>query len=159
LCNGTKVTCKDLSSGERLIVSILARKNINFKAEIVLLDEPDKHLDPKLCKLFMKVIRDVLLKIGIQVIMKTHRMDMVALSADGELFVIEIKGHDSIARIRLLAMAKSSRYTRYTREFMGFQVKIYTESISTDYLLQRKKKKIILPLKEDYFHFDGGLNS
>jgi hypothetical protein len=41
---------------------------------------------------------------------------------------------------------------------MGFQVKVYTESISTDYLLQRKKKKIILPLKEDYFHFDGGLN-
>lgn len=65
LCNGTKVTYKDLCSGERLIVSMLARKNINFKAEFVLLDEPDKHLDPKLCKLFMKVIRDVFLKIGI----------------------------------------------------------------------------------------------
>ena len=39
----------------------------------------------------MKVVRDVFLKIGIQVIMKTHRMDTVALSADGELFVIEIK--------------------------------------------------------------------
>jgi hypothetical protein len=106
--------------------SILARKNINFKAEIVLLDEPDKHLDPKLCKLFMKVIRDVLL--NIQVIMTTTH--------DGELFVIEMKGHDSIARIRLIRkMLTMAKLSRYAREFMGFQVKVYTESISTDYLL------------------------
>jgi len=117
-----------------------------------MLDEPDKHLDPKLCKLFMKVIRDVFLKIGIQVIMKTHRMDTVALSADGELFVIEIKGHDSIARIRLmhkmLAMAKSSRYAR---EFMGFQVKIYTESID-DSMFYRNIYRLLIAKEEKKDH-------
>lgn len=127
---------------------MLARKNINVEAKVMLLDKPDKHLDPKLCQIFMKFVRNVFVKNGIQVIMTTHRMDTVALSGDGELFVIEKKGIDSITHIRpihkMLAMAKLSRNAR---EFMGFHVKVYTESFD-DSIFYRSIYRLIIAREE-----------
>lgn len=133
-----------LSSGEKMILTILSWQYIyrghsteanginqrsNYKHDIILLDEPDRHFDPKLCKVFYKVVSDILVKeLGIQVIMTTHRIDTISLAQDNEIFTICRDG-DAIREVtpchRLLAMF---RLTSNLREFTNHHHVVYTES-------------------------------
>lgn len=137
-----RIAVEALSSGEVMILSVLSwkycqagfphkdgRRGHVTKADVMLLDEPDAHLDPKLSKLFYDVVKRTLVdKFDIQVIMTTHRMDTVALVRDDELFVIEKKEREG-AYIRpctkLLAMARMSRNIQF---YTGVHVKVHTEA-------------------------------
>ena len=81
-----------LSSGEKLtflMMTWLTGPEGN-KTKIMLLDEPDKHLDPYLCELFYKVVYDdFVLQQNKQVIMTTHRLDTVRLAPENSLYIIE----------------------------------------------------------------------
>lgn len=135
ISNNQKVDPKNLSSGEKLIVYIIARKIIvEFsqerynKVHLMLLDEPDKHLDPKLSKVFMDVIREVFIESGTQVIMTTHRTDTIALSPRDSVFTIN-RNPQGITQIvpthPLLAMF---RLTTNLRAFTNHHHVVYTES-------------------------------
>lgn len=137
---GDNIPFLNLSSGESLIFQMLAVWQFSFykpdkfsnlidykKIEIMLLDEPDKHLDPKLCKLFIETINEEFVKKGTQVIMTTHRIDTIALAPKNSIFTIE-QDENGMAQISqthsLLAMF---RLTTNLREFSGFHIKVYTE--------------------------------
>jgi hypothetical protein len=62
---------------------------LSSRAALLLLDEPDAHLHPALTSLFLRVIRDELVeRRGIRVIATTHSPSTVALTQEGELFVM-----------------------------------------------------------------------
>lgn len=91
---------EDLSSGERLMLDLMswlfyfqgfsvdgtdpaAIKNV----DIMLLDEPDRHLDPALSKILYEVItKEFVEKRNIQVIMTTHRLDTVAMAPKNSIY-------------------------------------------------------------------------
>ena len=99
------ISIKRLSSGEKMILDVMAWKFYHFglrsvdtdlyqmtKTQLILLDEPDAHFDPKLCEQFYNIIHKELVKNkGIQVIMTTHRIDTVKLAPEGTVFHIDEK--------------------------------------------------------------------
>lgn len=137
--DGTSVDNFGLSSGEKVILSVLSWKysqNNVFndtqrkKANLIILDEPDKHLDPKLCKLFMKIILEAFVNQNIQVIMTTHKLDTIALiPSDQKCKIYTLKQNNNIVEIKethkLLAM---SRLTGNLREFTNFHIKVHVEA-------------------------------
>ena len=154
------LTYEKLSSGEQMILSVLSWQYCNygystttnedkyrrsaFKTDIILLDEPDRHFDPKLCKIFYKVIKEVLVeKLGIQIIMTTHRLDMIALSSPGEI-ITAYKNDDNILELsrshKLLAMF---RLTSNLREFTNHHHIVYTESRKDALFYEGVYKKLI----------------
>ncbi len=66
----------ELSSGEHAILNLLTAavsKNSQVGKSIILLDEPDARLNPKMTKTLFKVIKEVLVdEYGLQVILTTH---------------------------------------------------------------------------------------
>ena len=134
---------EQLSSGEQMILTVLSwqycqsnfsftndmnRKNI-FKSDLILLDEPDKHFDPKLSKIFYQIVRDVLVEeLGIQVIMTTHRLDTIALSNEGEVFTISKNEYNNIEIAKSHKLLAMFRLTSNLREFTNHHHKVYTES-------------------------------
>lgn len=97
-----------LSSGEKLVLKIVslvyynqglratgtdASRSIVTKPDLMLLDEPDRHLDPMSCKIFFDLVNNILVKQeGIQVIMTTHKTDTVGLAPENSLFVMDKNG-------------------------------------------------------------------
>lgn len=91
-----RVELEHLSSGEQMLLKIVSMTFYNIglgtnkegrflvtKPDIILFDEPDRHLDPRLTKIFLDFLCNVLVKQeGIQVIMVTHRIDTIALVPD-----------------------------------------------------------------------------
>lgn len=141
----SNISFDQLSSGEQMVIRMMtwlyynnglnvgdekSTRKIPDKIKIMLLDEPDAHLDPKLSKVFMDVVRNVFVQSGTQVIMTTHRIDTVALSREGELFVIEQK-KDQQKQIKpchkIQALAKLSRNLQ---NYTGTHIKVYTESFN-----------------------------
>lgn len=122
------------SSGEKMILRILSWKCKTFftkpgkqdATHIILLDEVDKHFDPKRLKQFYDAIKTMLVEQGVQVIMATHRPDMIALAQNDEIFALRKKGGNvSIEKCnKLLALA---RLSRNLSSFFGQQTKIFTE--------------------------------
>lgn len=83
-----------LSSGEAFILNVLTwqwtfskNDNTTCPVELMLLDEPDRHLDPKMCRVLMKIIKLFVAK-NIQVIMSSHRVDTVSLAPAESIFTI-----------------------------------------------------------------------
>jgi ankyrin repeat protein len=144
--NDTKVTIhglSKLSDGERLIIEMFywqyyiqglssndTQKALIEKPKVILLDEPDRHFDPELSKIFMKCLTKLSDKHNIQVIMTTHRTDTLAYAPEGSLFTIKRDKINNSANIkptnRLHALFK---LTSNLREITNFHVKVYTESL------------------------------
>ena len=136
-----RIDSKQLSSGERLILEMLTwqyynsglSSNSDKKAEvmgvdIILLDEPDRHFDPDLCKLFMSCLKHISEKNKIQIIMTTHRTDTLAYAPEGSIFTIKREG-DSPARIEATPRLNALfRLTPNLRDITNFHIKVYTES-------------------------------
>ncbi len=146
--NSLPIDPSDLSSGQIMIFSMLSwlysvqglsatgekeAQQITNKINLLLLDEPDKHLDPKLCKQFNTLLSEEFVKRqNIQVIMTTHRIDTVALVSENEdsaIYSIEhLPSSSRISRIhKLEAMFKMSSSLR---DLIDYHHKIYTESAS-----------------------------
>jgi energy-coupling factor transporter ATP-binding protein EcfA2 len=121
-----------LSSGEKVILTILSWKFMSFenhathKTSVVLLDEADKHFGPNLIELYQKTLRRVFVEKGVQVIMSTHRPDMVALANDSEIFMLQRKNQVCTIKPcnRLLAL---SRLTRNLSSFYNLTTSVFTE--------------------------------
>lgn len=100
--NQPKVICKDLkgisvplnelSTGEQIIISLYMwqyDKN-PLHSMIFLFDEPDAHLNPKMAKMLIDVLKNTIVKkFDCQVIMTTHSLSTVAQCDEGELFYME----------------------------------------------------------------------
>ena len=128
-----------LSSGEKMIMKVvsLVFYNQGFKSDtasaggafthkpdIILLDEPDKHLDPRSCRVFFDAVQKILVEQeGIQVIMTTHRLDTVALAPEASIYTI--KNHEVVKSHKLQAMFRMSSNLR---GLVDYHHKVYTES-------------------------------
>ena len=141
--NTGPIEAEQLSSGEKLILEMLSwqfyiaglsnseEKKVEVKkVDMLLLDEPDRHFDPQLIKLFMACLRYMSEKHGVQVIMTTHRTDTLTLAPEGSIFTIK-RDHNNRASIipthRLNALFK---LTPNSRLFTHFHLKVYTESLN-----------------------------
>ena len=97
------VRLSELSSGEKVILDLLAwlfyfkdfsaeeNKKLDItRTNLMLLDEPDSHLDPTNCEIFFKIVYKEFVKaFNIQVLMTTHRMDTVIFAPDESVFIME----------------------------------------------------------------------
>lgn len=92
--SGSKIQIKDLSSGEKIIfglinkvfISSIYTGDLKFP-DIIILDEPDAHLHPQMCKTLIEVLNDAFVKkIGIKVIITTHSPTTLALAPDESIF-------------------------------------------------------------------------
>jgi AAA15 family ATPase/GTPase len=88
---GDQVNFNDLSSGEKVIISLIfylyTTQEKNIFPKLLLLDEPDAHLHPTMSQQFLNVIKNVLVdKYNVRVIMTTHSPSTVALTEDESLF-------------------------------------------------------------------------
>lgn len=86
----------NLSSGEQVIVQLIlwaydqSNGSTGKNTRILLLDEFDAHLNPKMSKMFIEIVNDILIGIfDIQVIMTTHSPSTVAYVPEESLFWME----------------------------------------------------------------------
>ncbi|KFC21796.1 AAA family ATPase [Epilithonimonas lactis] len=89
--SGMKVSFESLSSGEKTILAlifVLYNSSNNGKfPEVILFDEPDAHLHPSLTKLFLDVIKEVLVeKQNVKVILTTHSPSTIALAPEESIY-------------------------------------------------------------------------
>ncbi len=137
------ITTAELSSGERMILTMmswlyfkedtqkrLAAGETEEKIKILLLDEPDRHLDPKLCKLFFSILQEEFVKKHkIQVIMSTHRFDSIVYAERNSIFIVQ-KVRDRRQIVSSSRMEAIFRMTSNIRELTAYERRVYTESTS-----------------------------
>ena len=90
--SNTLVPLNELSLGEQIIVSLIMwqYEYTNLGSLILLLDEPDAHLNPKMAKMLIDILKNVVVKeFDCQVIMTTHSLSSVAYCEDNDLFFME----------------------------------------------------------------------
>jgi len=151
---GLEINIRDLSSGEFMMLHFLSwlygyQETEGDSHKILLLDEPDKHLDPYYCKLFFKIIhKELVQKKKIQVIMVSHRIDTVALAPNDSIYTIQNKdGKINIVHThKLLAFFRMSPSIR---QITGFHHKIHTES-GNDAKFYEGTYRSLLKLSNDY---------
>ena len=141
--SGREIELHKLSSGQIMILNMMGWlyyvnglsdepqddfRAVENKIKLMLLDEPDKHLDPKLCKLFFEIVYEEFVKRqGIQVIMTTHRIDTVMLAPDDCLYLIENK--NAIRSIKSVHKVHAMfRLSFNLRDLLDYHHKVYTES-------------------------------
>lgn len=102
------VEYKELSKGEQMIVKFtvwaMAKDKNGMQINTMLLDEPDAHLHPSMCKMMIDILTELSNPkseggSAIRIIMTTHSPSTVAFAPDGSLFVME-KDDDGIRSIR-----------------------------------------------------------
>jgi len=100
--NGEMVQYDALSSGEQMIVKFIIwamGKDIRGnRINTMLLDEPDAHLHPSMCKMMVDILHEISKPqseggSGIRVIITTHSPSTAAFAPEGSLFVMEKDGH------------------------------------------------------------------
>ncbi len=90
--NNISVPLNELSLGEQIIISLIMwqYENTTLNSTILLLDEPDAHLNPKMAKKIINILKNVVVKkFDCQVIMTTHSLSSVAYCKDEDLFFME----------------------------------------------------------------------
>ncbi len=101
-----RIDWAQLSAGEMVIFRIITwlfyhRQNHTLYPKLLLLDEPDAHLTPKMIRKFIDSIQNVLVnQMGIAVIMTTHSPNTVALVDEDALYELTRNhGDHSIEKI------------------------------------------------------------
>lgn len=137
-----RITPEKLSSGERMILSTMSwlyyqidanqqgvTLAIDNKIKILLLDEPDRHLDPKLAKQFFEIVTNELVaKYKVQVIMSTHRLDSIAFAPKDSIYMLrELENKQCVVPVS--RMEAIFRMTSNIRELAAYERKVYTESV------------------------------
>ncbi|KAL9642921.1 hypothetical protein ABK040_010615 [Willaertia magna] len=94
--NSEEIAPDKLSSGEtevlRLVAILYFFEKQGKTIDVMLFDEPDRHMDPELCSIFYNAITMLVKDFNIQVILTTHRLDTVALVPKENIFVMENNG-------------------------------------------------------------------
>lgn len=86
------VPMSNLSLGEQIIISLIMwqYEDATLDSVVLLLDEPDAHLNPKMAKMLIDILKNVVVKdFDCQVIMTTHSLSSVAYCDDKDLFFME----------------------------------------------------------------------
>jgi len=130
----------ELSAGERMVLEVVFWLYItenesypeNIKPHIMIMDEPDSHLDPTLIEILFKVIYQGLVKRNnMQVIFVSHRTDTVALAPPESIFYLERCKEDNKAKIvpihRLRAMF---RLISNLRGITNIHFQVYAEGFA-----------------------------
>jgi energy-coupling factor transporter ATP-binding protein EcfA2 len=128
---GSGIAFNQLSTGQQIIFSVLSILHFPVQLDdyerdplkLMLLDEPDKHLDPENCKKFLDVLIRLSNEHSIQVIMTTHRIDLISLAPPDSLFSL---GNRQISPCSHLL--SYLRMTKNARELTPFTVKVYVEA-------------------------------
>lgn len=103
-----KILLNQLSLGEQIIISLILwqHENTSLDSVVLLLDEPDAHLNPKMAKMLIDILKNIVVeKFNCQVIMTTHSLSSVAYCKEGDLFFMEegeirkIKKKDAIEKL------------------------------------------------------------
>jgi predicted ATP-dependent endonuclease of OLD family len=88
----------ELSEGQSFIMNVIVFSNIldviqklyenkiNFH-KIILMEEPDRHLDPLLIEDFLKIVKEFSKEY--KIIMTTHRIDTIQLADEESIFTLE----------------------------------------------------------------------
>lgn len=103
---GDKVNWNELSSGEQVIFRIICWLYYNkiknaVYPKLMLLDEPDAHLTPKMIVKLMDSINLLVNEIGVTVILTTHSPNTIALSDESALFELsEVANQKVIEKAR-----------------------------------------------------------
>ena len=90
--NRNEILLNQLSLGEQIIISLLLwqYENTSLDSVVLLLDEPDAHLNPKMAKMLMDILKNIVVeKFNCQVIMTTHSLSSVACCEEEDLFFME----------------------------------------------------------------------
>jgi ankyrin repeat protein/ABC-type lipoprotein export system ATPase subunit len=145
-----------LSAGERLILDIFSwryyidKTGAISKISIILLDEPDRHFDPELSKIFINCLTHLSKAYNIQVMMTTHRPDTLAYVPEGSIFTIKrdkITNNASIEPTnRLHALFK---LTPNLRDLTNFHIKVCVEAFD-DVMFYEKVYNQLLRLCEQH---------
>ncbi|XP_047139240.1 uncharacterized protein LOC124815113 [Hydra vulgaris] len=174
-----------LSSGENWILGVLmwqysssgSTSRIPIKFKELILDEPDKHLDPKLCKQFIDIVTKVFIPNGIQVVMTTHRVDTVALAPKESIFKLPPdynektryrSGEEQLNSLQKSCKAEATfRMTSNLREITNYHHKVYTEALDDAHFYEsvysflrvycsevRQNARDNLVKGDDRFHWD-----
>lgn len=122
---GDKVAWSELSSGEQVLFRIICwlfyyQVDKSIYPTLLLLDEPDAHLTPKMIHKLIGNIQNVIVdKMGIAVIMTTHSPNTVALCDEQALYELtkDAKSNHSIIKIsRHEALTKFSEGLLFVQE-------------------------------------------
>ena len=126
---------RDLSTGEKMAISMMAWRfylsgfgGITPKMQMILLDEPDRHLDPILCKQFHEILYNEICQEGIQVIMSTHRLDTLMLIPDNSVFVIKHQGSEGPSIQNVPKSEALFRMTKNIRQLTDYHYRVYVEA-------------------------------
>ncbi len=103
---GNTILPKQLSSGEKLLISFLlclySAENWNINqgfTNVLLLDEVDAFLHPAMCQTMLDILSDsVASKLGIKVILVTHSPSTVALANEDSIFIMRKDGPDRLLK-------------------------------------------------------------
>ena len=90
--NNAQISMNSLSLGEQIIISLIMwqYENTTLDSVVLLLDEPDAHLNPKMAKMLIDILKNVVVKeFDCQVIMTKHSLSSVAYCDDEDLFFME----------------------------------------------------------------------
>ncbi len=91
--NNTIVNISDLSSGEKVLMSLVFwlfnSQDYNIFPKLLLLDEPDAHLHPSMTKDLINTLYDIFSKqYDVQVILTTHSPSTVAMAPEDSLYIM-----------------------------------------------------------------------
>ena len=81
-----------LSSGEKTLFALFMSVYNGEKCQrphMIVLDEPDAHLHPSMCKKMIDVLEEFFVKRGVKVIVITHHPTTVAMAPEESLFLME----------------------------------------------------------------------
>lgn len=99
---GNVIDFADLSSGERMIVTLILwayNEQIGALNSLFLMDEPDAHLHPSMSQLFIKIVSETLVTdYGIQIIMTTHNPSTLALLPEDSIFIMNKSGQERVKK-------------------------------------------------------------
>ena len=133
--NGRELEVNELSSGYSMIITIFSwlfyeserKEEKNDKVRYLLLDEPDKHLDPKLCKQFFHLLQNLADSHQVQVVMSTHRFDTLAFAPKESIYCVGIR-EEGLWVKHSTPLEALFRMTSNIRALTNFEIIVFCES-------------------------------
>lgn len=97
-----EVSFDTLSSGEKIVMALVASaykadSDLHFP-DVLLLDEIDASLHPSMIKNLLKVISDIFVQRGVQVILATHSPTTIALAPEDSVFLMQPYGETRLVK-------------------------------------------------------------
>lgn len=161
LPSNDEVALGDLSSGERVLFSLVfllynSSENGIFP-KLMLLDEPDAHLHPTMCKQLINVLKNILVeKYGVRVIMTTHSPSTVVMAPIESLFemsttsprIQKVTSKDEVVSLLTEGLIFVGEGTKYFIVEDNDDVDFYTQAyafLSSENIIDRNIPMVFIP--------------